>query len=169
MSFLEKIDSLKTTFDRNTFIGFDLEEIKKTSSSDLLMIRKPIYAYLKSTKLKKRNANFIDVFKRINNELRERNIIPSKKPQQNILLNVSKITNSTKSGTSSERESITNETLTNEKIKNDNFLGKKYSIDISIPSFLNDKKQDLQYHMSSFPIDIRDKKLKSCNPSKKFI
>lgn len=59
-------------FDRNTFIGFDEKEINKTSTEDLLLLRRPVYAYIKSTKLKKRNANFIEVFKRINRELARR-------------------------------------------------------------------------------------------------
>ena len=60
-------------FDRNTFIGFDQTEINKTSTEDLLSLRKAVYGYLKSTKLKKRNGNFMEVFYRINNELKKRN------------------------------------------------------------------------------------------------
>jgi hypothetical protein len=78
MSFIEKNSFLKIKFDRNSFIGFDKEEIEKSSTTDLLMIRKPVLEYLRSTKLKKRNANFMDVFKRINKELRARKILQIK-------------------------------------------------------------------------------------------
>ncbi len=58
--------------EKGTDIGFDKKEIKNTSTEDLLTLRKSIVIYLKSKKLKKRNGNFMNVYQRISNELRDR-------------------------------------------------------------------------------------------------
>ena len=76
MSFMFKNNFSQINFDRNTFIGFDQEEILKSETEDLLTIRRAVYGYLKSTKLKKRNANFMAVFHRLNKELVGRGAIP---------------------------------------------------------------------------------------------
>ncbi len=164
MSYMD-LNEFKDTFDRNTFIGFDQYEIENTSTPDLLMIRKPVYQYLKSTKLKKRNANFIDVFKRINKELRDRNVI-KERPLKKVVFGLKKKIklneivdtkqrdlkreDSTKDETSSSLDSNYNLGLS-KVISMDSTNGESLvsntsstsntrtcSIDIEIPGFLND-------------------------------
>lgn len=115
-----------TTFDRNTFIGFNVEEIKKTSTEELIIIKKSIVGYLKSTKLKKRNANFYDVFKRISRELKKRTN-PNYKYEESTT-------------TFAENNSTKSKAKASSSVSKISFLKKK-SIDIDIPSFFNDKKE----------------------------
>jgi len=53
-----------------------MDEIKKTSTEDLIILRSSILAYLKSKKLKKRNSNYMSVFLRMNYELSQRKKSP---------------------------------------------------------------------------------------------
>lgn len=62
------------TYVRNSYIGFDKEEIRMTPTADLITIRKAVLGYIRSTKLKKRNVNFLEVYKRINSEIKEREV-----------------------------------------------------------------------------------------------
>jgi hypothetical protein len=59
----------------NTDIGYDQKELNSTSSEDLFILRKAIYSYLKSPNLKKRNPNYLKLFKRINDELKIRKLL----------------------------------------------------------------------------------------------
>ena len=66
----------------NTDIGYNQEELDSTSSEDLFILRKAIYSYLKSPNLKKRNPNYLRLFKKINQELRIRKLIEDEKKNQ---------------------------------------------------------------------------------------
>lgn len=57
----------------NTDIGYNNEELKATSTDDLIVLRRAIYSYLKSPNLKKRNPNYLKLFRRLNEELKNRN------------------------------------------------------------------------------------------------
>lgn len=61
-----------------TDIGYNNEELKATSLDDLLILKRAIYYYLKSPNLKKRNPNYLKLYKRIIEELRERNPLGQK-------------------------------------------------------------------------------------------
>ena len=56
----------------NTDIGYNHEELKATPTDDLLVLRKAIFAYLKSPNLKKRNPNYLKLFRRLNEERKSR-------------------------------------------------------------------------------------------------
>jgi hypothetical protein len=58
---------------------FDIDEVKYTSTEDLLMVRKSIYLYLKTTRQKNGNAKYKNIFLRVNQELKERKYLPKKK------------------------------------------------------------------------------------------
>lgn len=131
------VDSYKSTFIKGTDIGFDKDEIKKTSTEDLLTLRKSILVYLKSTKLKKRNANFMDAYQRINDELKERKETALRK--ENCFYGYVKVELEQKTN-SSTHDSCSNEDNTKKSL-----LKRKTSgIEIEIPSFLNDKKQKVE-------------------------
>ena len=53
-------------------MGFDKREITNTKTADLILLKKSIVPYLTSKKLKKRNSSFIDIYKRISEELKSR-------------------------------------------------------------------------------------------------
>lgn len=67
----------------NTDIGYSKDEIKATSTEDLLTLRGAILSYLKSATLKRRNPNYLKVFKRINKELLKRKAFNTEKPNKN--------------------------------------------------------------------------------------
>jgi len=179
MSLMDKNSFTKFTFDRNTFIGFDQEEIEKTSTNELLMVRKHVYEYLKSTKLKKRNANFIEVFKRINKELRTRNILPAKqlKEKRNgkeIVFNLIKKTRCSTNTDSISMRSDERSSSTVEKFKNSNkdiFLSHKNYLNIEIPNFFNDKKQKLddKANFNSYAISNVNYESKNLNSNSKYL
>ncbi len=99
--------------------------------------------YLKSKKLKKRNANFIEVYQRINSELKERKLIFQKEE-------VSVKEGFVKVDFSSRKTCISsdaNSTFEKEEPKRkDSLIGRKHSMnfEVEIPSFLNDKKQNVE-------------------------
>lgn len=137
----DKTKLLKMTFLRNTFIGFDNEEITRTSSEDLVRIRKSVYAYITSPNLKKRNADFIDCFKRISRELKARGVVSK-----------TKVLRKTKTGEvfdlwkeKGNRSTCPADTLSSHGQKSNaankdlKFLKKKHSLDFDFPGFLNDK------------------------------
>jgi hypothetical protein len=68
----ENQEKNKVKLKARTDIGFQIDEIKSTSTEDLINLRKSLLVYLNSKKLKKRNGNFAHVFKRISHELKER-------------------------------------------------------------------------------------------------
>lgn len=142
---------MTVNFNHNTFVGYDLEEISKTTSDDLLMLRRAIYGYLSSDKLKKRNKNFITVYNNINKELVNRNVL---KHSVKISKNVNSFFNTTKmtkkiEGLSDKNKAKHDEKDEKIKIKNtsndDKLLKKKRSSTpknknyFSIPDFFNDK------------------------------
>ena len=63
----------------NTDIGYNQEELDATTTDDLLVLRRAIYSYMKSPTLKKRNPNYLKLFKRINEELKERKVLEEEK------------------------------------------------------------------------------------------
>jgi hypothetical protein len=131
-------------FDRNSFIGFDQDEIENTTNDDLLTIKRAIYKYLKSTKLKKRNANFMEVFYRINKEIKKRKLsykkgwVSLKKIVPCSIDLIGKTPSTTSDG------SVSSE---NEERKIFEVIHKKYlpypiyiqKLNVDIPNFLNDK------------------------------
>lgn len=124
------------TFEKGTEVGFNKEEIKKTPTDDLLALRKSVLLYLKSKKLKKRNANFMEVYQRINEELKERKSQTKKEEESKNLGFVKVIQSQWTSGSNSETNSETDQ-------ESRAFLKRKHSmnIQVEIPAFLNDKKQ----------------------------
>jgi hypothetical protein len=130
------------TFEKGTEVGFNKEEIKKTATEDLLALRKSVLAYLKSKKLKKRNANFMEVYQRINKELKERKILTLKE-EESINQGFVKVIKSVRSQASAtEADSPDDE-------EEQHFLKRKHSMSISleIPSFFNDKKHEVKIKM----------------------
>merc|ERR1712032_444276 len=66
----------------NTDIGYNHEELQATPSDDLLALRRAIYSYLKSPNLKKRNPNYLKLFRRLNEELKIRNLTDKDKTKK---------------------------------------------------------------------------------------
>jgi hypothetical protein len=135
---------------KGTDIGFQKEEICRTSTEDLLNLRKSILIYLKSKKLKKRNGNFAEVYKRINEELKDR-----KEGKKSVVKEEKTIQKAeeleTEEDSSIKKTECSNSDISEIEKKNEiedlNFnrevdlLGKKRKGDeISFPSFLNDKQ-----------------------------
>lgn len=129
-------------------MGFDHKEIKNTQTADLILLKRSIVPYLTSKKLKKRNSSFIDLYKRITQELKSR---------KESSLNGNKIelddvekqdeAHSTRSNARSNSSKSVSFFHGNEEQsgENDNsFLKRKISsssvLEIEIPSFLHDKK-----------------------------
>jgi hypothetical protein len=147
-----KSDSLRLTFDRNTFIGFDQKEIESSNNDDLINIRKVISGYLNSTKLKKRNANFIDAYKRITKELARRKIIVNDKLSNSLNKHFSKEKEQTvfssNSSTTQEEKEFSKNSKCSFDFQETPFLSNKRSrvyvsnFDFEIPSFFNDKGKD---------------------------
>merc|ERR1711976_572817 len=110
--------------------------IKKTSTEDLLTLRKSIILYLKSKKLKKRNGNFMDVYQRISAELKER--------KSGVVEDKTNLKGYTKVEIEMDDENLRDQlsiSAFNEGSTQSFLRRKTSSIDIHIPSFLNDKKQ----------------------------
>ena len=111
-------EQFSTNFSNNNTIGFDTKECKEMCSEELLNLRISVLNYLNCKTLKHRNSEFMNLFHRINQELKERKIT----------------IHSTK----------TKEKKTNENSQKIKFLGKKFTFsdslfEIDFPSFLNDK------------------------------
>lgn len=131
-------------FERNTFIGFDQKEIDNSTNEELLGIRASIYSYLKSTKLKKRNANFMEAYLRINQELTARGILREnknklifKRKESDLVFTHKKSLDSTDIASRSNSNAGSDEISVIENV----FLQKKsrsLSFEVEIPSFLND-------------------------------
>jgi len=108
-------------------------------------LRKSILMYLKSKKLKKRNANFLEVYQRINSELKERKMI-FQKEEVSAKEGFVKVDFSCRKTRSSSDANSTFDI--EEPRRKDSLLGRKHSmnIQVEIPSFLNDKKQNVEVH-----------------------
>lgn len=134
--------------EKGTDIGFEKHEIEQTSTEDLITLRKSIVSYLRSKKLKKRNANFIDVCKRINHVLKERDDkkeIDAKSKEGFVKVELTDNSldflsfepkKSTRTGFSEQTEEL---------CLKETFLKRKTSsafLEISIPSFFNDKGKE---------------------------
>ncbi len=138
-----------------------MDEIKKTSTQDLMILRSSIIAYLRSKRLKKRNSNYMNVYVRMNYELnlRKKNLNFSSFSDAINETEDKKMENSIKGKDTTTEENLfikktNNSDLTEKKFydsfeyckKNSeiNLLSRKLTQDshlkIDIPSFLNDKK-----------------------------
>lgn len=134
---------------KNTDIGYNQEEINATSTEDLIIIRKAIFAYLKSPNLKKRNPNYVKAFKRINEELKKRKI----KEEEKGSLKFESFSSKDKNGVDKKRENDYDNKYKNLICKE--FKEKRYSYlntemlkrkranavddSLNIPAFLQDK------------------------------
>ncbi len=142
----DKYSTASSTKSKNmkAYVGFEVEELKKTSTSDLKQLKITILTYLKSTSQKYKNSEYYGLFKRLIEELKSRCALSKEE-----LISLNK-----------KREKKTQED--NDKT----FLGKKKNFkesifDINIPSFLNDK----QIHKSKEP----KKEIKEIKKYKKFL
>lgn len=68
----DNIEKIETT--RSCPTGFFNKELKKTSTVELLHIRRSAYEYLNAKSQKTKNLEFVYLIKRINKELKNRNI-----------------------------------------------------------------------------------------------
>lgn len=112
-------------FTRNTFIGYGQKEVEYMSTQDLMAVRTAIDEYLHTKRLKVRNANYLEAFNRINEELQRRS-----DP-------ISELWNEARSLTTENSSDDTSSTQ---------LIGKKSRrktpfkrLEINVPSFLNDK------------------------------
>ena len=112
-------EQFPTDFSNCNTIGFDSKELMEMCSEELLNLRISVLNYLNCRKLKHRNSEFMNLFYRINHELKVRKITI-----QSIKANDKK---------------------DNGNIKKTKFLGKKFIFsdclfELDFPSFLNDKE-----------------------------
>lgn len=149
---------------KNTDIGYDHTEIAATSTEDLLVLRRAIYSYLKSPNLKKRNPNYLKVFKRINEELKLRkskdgmkSFPKSEKPEDEASAPVDKEASPLKRTPSFAIDNKYNKNLFGEKLNQEvenksafpscDFIKRKRAntcdseLSVDIPSFLQDKSK----------------------------
>jgi len=111
------VSSIKSKGTR-AYVGFDSEELKQTSLSDLKQLKMTIYYYLKSGNQRFKNSEYVHLFKRIIDELKSRSSVT--------------------------KEIVPEKEVEEEKTK---FLGKKKNFkesvyEVLIPSFLNDKQTE---------------------------
>ena len=102
-----------------TNVGFEEEEIKNTTTEDLLNLKYSIAGYLKSKKLKKRNMKYMLVYQRITKELKLRN---GEYPDLE--------DSTTNTSSPEEKRMLTRKTSRSIELT-----------ELEIPSFLNDKKE----------------------------
>jgi hypothetical protein len=129
--------------EKGTEVGFDFNEIKLTTSEDLYNLRKSILLYLKSKKLKKRNGNFMEVFQRINLELRRRKSGKNESDSDTISTNEQSESTPKRSLSFKTSASLPKDCI---DFKDYTFLSRKSSSSsavLDIPSFLQDKKQKI--------------------------
>jgi hypothetical protein len=132
----DSLNPFGNRFVRNTFIGFDEKEIKQTSTEELFVIRKAVSGYLNSKKLKRRNANFKEVYRRINQELRSRGVTPKRSPFHLSTKKSKKMFVTIKSQPSTKSDSASSSDENSEK----KILKRKTKLNFKIPEFLNDRK-----------------------------
>jgi len=144
-----KSDIPKINFVTKTFVGFDQQEIEKSSNEDLLYIRYVIDSYLKNPNLKKRNIDFKKVFYRIEKELKLR-----RKNELENKINI-KTDNQSLETDESSSEISNSQNLLQSCVFNE-FSG------IQIPDFLNDKNSKYEIYQSyskfpqNFPCECKD-------------
>jgi len=167
----------------NTDIGYSQDEIIATSTEDLIMLRKAIYSYLKSPNLKKRNPNYLKVFKRINEELKKRKLKPEDKNHSKNTKALNEI-ELKKTGNiqleNKNKEILLNNSYEGEKrknfITNNELLKRKRvnsesEINLDIPSFLQDKKSTKERDFvndDDFIFNLKSKNCKSFGNSFEF-
>ena len=115
-------EQFSTNFSNSNTIGFDSKELMEMCSEELLNLRVSVINYLNCRKLKHRNSEFMNLFHRINHELKERKITIqsvkiNKKPNENTPIS--------------------------------KFLGREFTFsdtlfEIHFPNFLNDKENRKQ-------------------------
>ena len=115
-------EQFSTNFSNSNTIGFDSKELMEMCSEELLNLRVSVINYLNCRKLKHRNSEFMNLFHRINHELKERKITI-----QSVKINKKPNENTPKS----------------------KFLGRKFTFsdtlfEIHFPNFLNDKENRKQ-------------------------
>lgn len=115
-------------FKRGSDVGLELDELKTISTDELKNIRRSIYEYLVSRKLKKGNANFKEAFLRITKELEDRKKTPPFSP------NEKEIITKAKKGKKVELLKKKRQPPTKETIEE-----KKDPIKFDVPGFLNDE------------------------------
>jgi hypothetical protein len=71
---------IKKTFQTN--VGFDFDEIKQTSTDDLVSMKESIAFYFSSKKRKIKNFNYRDLYERINAELEVRKKVEEEKTKE---------------------------------------------------------------------------------------
>jgi hypothetical protein len=111
------VSSIKSK-NMKAYVGYEVEELKKTSFADLKQLKITVFKYLKSSSQKYKNSEYVLLYKRVINEINIRNGL---------------------------EESSLAEKEEKEEEKDHKFLGRKKNFresmfDILIPSFLNDKQ-----------------------------
>merc|ERR1712032_102915 len=141
----------------NTDIGYNHEELQATPSDDLLVLRRAIYAYLKSPNLKKRNPNYLKLFRRLNEELKNRNLTE----KDEFTMNKNKFEKiflpsgiKTKLSSNNHKYENSNDLL---KKKRQNEIEKQQNL--SIPEFLQDKSKEKKEEFDF--LSILDKKIEA--------
>ena len=121
----------------------DKNEIKKTSTEDLISLKKSITTYLKTKNLKKRNAYFILVSQNITEELKQRKLNKERENKINKILNESNLF--PKENSMSAAFSIKNFQMDIVQYSEDKeFIQRRtkrsssFFDDIDVPHFLND-------------------------------
>merc|ERR1712151_408433 len=136
----------------NTDIGYDKEELNNTTTEDLLILKRAIYSYLKSPNLKKRNPNYMKLFKRINEELKRRK--GTQEEKKTILHKFS-----------FDKTDLKFKDEIKENKENIEFLNRKRSCEVkkpnlAIPEFLQDKSKEKEFDISII-LDNKIEALKS--------
>ena len=137
-------------FIKGSDVGFDIDEIKATPTEELKTIRRSIFEYLKSTKQKKRNANFKEAFLRINEELEERKRVPSNVKYNEAMISLGVCPEKRIDYINKKRH------LANKELFNDD----KKKIEIDVPIFLNDNvkedNKDKKEILESFGVTVKN-------------
>ena len=136
-------------FIKGSDVGFDIDEIKATPTEELKTIRRSIFEYLKSTKQKKRNANFKEAFLRINEELEERKRVPSNVKYNEAMISLGVCPEKRIDYINKKRH------LANKELFNDD--NKK--IEIDVPIFLNDNVKEDNKDKKEYESDEDNKKI----------
>jgi len=161
----------------NTDIGYNQEELDAQTTDDLLVLRRAIFAYLKSPTLKKRNPNYLKLFKRINVEIKKRKILEDEKLDKKSEIGNKFLFGSFDSDTSDRlkflqknfnKEKENKIDLLKLKRKNDlqNINLQKKQNNLSIPDFLQDKNKRKGAIDLSNILDDKIEALKSFNYEK---
>lgn len=132
------------------YVGFEKDELKDSTTSELLQLKNTVFAYLKSNSQKFKNSEYISLYKRIIEELKNRKLQKEEEIKSN-----TKVHEEKRGHISNRSDQIISSSCLNfdsvESAKN-SFLGRKknYSegtFDFNIPSFFNDfegSKKEIQ-------------------------